>query len=126
MKEIQLLLRPAPGAQPEFLATVRPVEESANPAARAVWDTVLELASTSSTTGTTSTSHDNSNKNNNNNNGVVVVLDDYTREGWAWKPDKTGALVTVTVESTDGRNKLPGFVQYLKQRQKSAYGRQRV
>jgi hypothetical protein len=29
----------------------------------------------------------------------------------------------MTVKSIDGRNKLPGFVKYLKQRQKSAYGR---
>ena len=32
-------------------------------------------------------------------------------------------LTAVTVESTDGRNKLPGFVGHLKERQKSAFGR---
>lgn len=121
MKEIQLFLRPAPGARPEFLAQVRPVVVETDPAASSsgaaagvqqVWDDAVARAS--GTAGTASTPNDT----------AVVVLDDYTRDGWAWKPSSGGGgLVTVTVESTDGRHKLPGFVNYLKQRQKSAYGR---
>ena len=108
MKEIQLFLRPAPGAKPEFLASVRPVDP--NPAAIQIWEAVLSTLSSSSS-------------NSSSNSTAVVVLEDYTREGWAWKPDKTNSLTNLTVESTDGRNKLPGFVGFLKQRQKSAFGR---
>jgi hypothetical protein len=50
-----------------------------------------------------------------------VVLEGYTRDSWAWKP--SSAWQTITCVSTDGRNKLPGFNGYLKQRTKSAYGR---
>lgn len=50
-----------------------------------------------------------------------LTLEGYTRETWAWKPSQ--ALQSITVQSTDGRNKLPGFTSYLKQRQKCAYGR---
>jgi hypothetical protein len=50
-----------------------------------------------------------------------VVLEGYTRDNWAWKP--SSAWQTITCASTDGRNKLPGFNGYLKQRTKSAYGR---
>jgi len=98
MKEIQVFLRPAPGAKPEFLAKLKPVDP--NPSASKVWDAVS--ASISNNT---------------------VVLDGYTREGWAWKPDKSNSLITIIAESTDGRNKLPGFVKHLKDRQKSAWGR---
>lgn len=50
-----------------------------------------------------------------------VVLEGYTRDAWAWKP--CSAWSSVTCVSTDGRNKLPGFTKYLKQRTKSAFGR---
>jgi len=106
MKEIQLFLRPAPGKKPEFLASVRPVDP--NPAAIRIWEAVLTILSPVSRSSSSA---------------AVVVLEDYTREGWAWKPDKTNSLTNLTVESTDGRNKLPGFVGFLKQRQKSAFGR---
>jgi hypothetical protein len=50
-----------------------------------------------------------------------VVLEGYTRDSWAWKP--SSVWQNITCVSTDGRNKLPGFTGYLKQRTKSAYGR---
>lgn len=52
----------------------------------------------------------------------TVTLEGYTRDSWAWKPNTTG-FITLTTESTDGRKKLPGFVKYLRERQKSCYGR---
>ena len=51
-----------------------------------------------------------------------IVLENYTRDPWAWKPNPS-VWQSFQVTSVDGRNKLPGFVNYLKQRQKSAYGR---
>jgi hypothetical protein len=49
-----------------------------------------------------------------------IILEGYTRDAWAWKP---GPWVELVCVSTDGRNKLPGFIKYLKERQKCAYGR---
>ncbi|KAL7581647.1 hypothetical protein ACA910_022196 [Epithemia clementina (nom. ined.)] len=92
MKEIKLLLVPQPGAKPEFLAALQVVDPS--PAGAKTWN---ELP-------------------------AELVLEQYTRDGWAWKPN-TSAYQTLIVESTDGRNKLPGFVKYLQQRQKASYGR---
>lgn len=51
-----------------------------------------------------------------------VVLEGYTRDAWAWKPNPKAWTETV-VKSVDGRNKIPGFVGYLKERRKAAYGR---
>lgn len=51
-----------------------------------------------------------------------VTLEGYTRDAWAWKPNPKAWTDLVAV-SVDGRNKLPGFINYLKDRQKSAYGR---
>jgi len=51
-----------------------------------------------------------------------INLEGYTRESWAWKPNPN-AWTEVVVTSVDGRNKLPGFVEYLKGRQKCAFGR---
>lgn len=50
-----------------------------------------------------------------------ILLEDYTREAWAM--DTATKWQTVQVQSVDGRNKLPGFVTYLRQRKKTAYGR---
>lgn len=55
------------------------------------------------------------------NNKLTVVLENYTREGWA--SDTSTRWQSVQLQSIDGRNKLPGFVDYLRQRKKSAYGR---
>lgn len=51
-----------------------------------------------------------------------INLEGYTREPWAWKPNPN-AWTELIVTSVDGRNKLPGFVKYLKERQKCAFGR---
>ena len=101
-KQVQLFLIPTPGAKPEFLATL----EGAN----------------------------SNNATNNNNNKYQpsssldsslpekIVLENYTRDAWAWKPNPS-IWQSVAVQAVDGRNKLPGFLKYLKERQKSAYGR---
>jgi hypothetical protein len=110
MKELQLMLVPAPGAKPEFLATVQPVSD----------DGCKMMTNATAKTNTIAQVWESI--------GNTVVLEGYTRDGWAWKPMVTPppdgcGWTTLTVESTDGRNKLPGFVGYLKERQKSAYGR---
>ena len=51
-----------------------------------------------------------------------IVLENYTRDPWAWKPNPSVWQI-FQVKSVDGRNKLPGFLKYLKDRQKSAFGR---
>lgn len=88
MKQIQLSLTPAPGAKPEFLATVETLEDV---------DEWNQLSS-------------------------KINLEGYTRDSWAWKPSP-GNWTELVCVSVDGRNKLPGFIKHLKDRQKSAYGR---
>ena len=83
---------PQPGSKPEFLADLRVVDPS--PIVAKTWDALPSSE---------------------------VVLEGYTRDGWAWKPGKD--FQNVTVESTDGRNKLSGFLSYLQQRQKACFGR---
>jgi len=95
-KQIQLFLVPQPGANPEFLATLAPTNDAS--------DAILELWNDPSLP-------------------TKVILEGYTRDGWAWKPNSL-ALTSVRVQSTDQRgHKLDGFVKYLADRQKSAYGR---
>ena len=89
MKQIQLSLTPSPGANPEFLATMEPLESIPQ------WDQQLPSK---------------------------INLEGYTRDAWAWKPSRENWTELVCV-SVDGRNKLPGFIKYLKDRQKCAYGR---
>lgn len=98
-KELQFYLAPSPGAKPEFLATVKPVDPSTG-AIRA-WNELCIKTGPSET----------------------VVLEDYTRDSWSWKPQQPEISFNVPLTSTDGRNKIPGFIKYLKERQKSAYGR---
>lgn len=88
MKQIQLSLTPTPGAKPEFLATVEPLEDIDE------WDRLPSK----------------------------INLEGYTRDAWAWKPSP-GNWTELVCVSVDGRNKLPGFIKYLKDRQKSAFGR---
>lgn len=52
---------------------------------------------------------------------AVIVLEGYTRDAWA--VDTATKWTQWQVEAVDGRNKLPGFVKYLRDRQKTAYGR---
>lgn len=51
----------------------------------------------------------------------LAVLQDYTRDAWA--NDTSTQWTKIQFQSTDGRQKLPGFIKYLKQRQKTAYGK---
>eukprot|EP00978_Attheya_sp_CCMP212_P046976 scaffold421175_cov51-Attheya_sp.AAC.3 len=50
-------------------------------------------------------------------------LDGYTRDAWANAKDSSVKWKSIHLKSVDGRHKLPGFLNFLKQRQKSAYGR---
>jgi hypothetical protein len=93
MKQIKLLLAPQPGAAPEFLDDIALVNPS--PAVLQFWTEHLSESQ--------------------------IVLEGYTRDSWAWKPGDVWTTFTVT--SATGRKKLPGFLGYLKQRQKSCYGR---
>lgn len=92
MKEIELSLIPSPGAKAEFLAKVKPLSPSSPVVAR-LWETLPDR----------------------------LILEGYTRDGWAWKP--SSVLLDCTVVSTDGRQKLPGFLDYLKQRTKASFAR---
>ena len=93
MKQIKLMLIPQPGAKPEYIDEVRLVDE--NPALREIWQNTLPAEE--------------------------ITIEAYAKDSWAWKPGSD--WVTLTVESSTGRNKLPGFCDYLKQRQKSAFAR---
>jgi hypothetical protein len=115
MKEIELHLVPQPGSKPEFLAKLAICDPS--PAVSKVWTQMVDALLQK--------------KSNNHDDTTctftpILVLEAYTRDNWAWKPTPNAAsnvFPTVTVQSTDGRHKLPGFVKHLKDRQKSAYGR---
>ena len=52
----------------------------------------------------------------------AVVLEGYTRDAWAMDTATT-KWTHWQVEAVDGRGKLPGFVKYLRDRQKTAFGR---
>ena len=95
MNESTILLAPSPGAKPDFLATVTPLNPSKGD------EDLLPFE---------------------------IVLDGYSREKWAMeipsKNDKNElGWKTVYLESVDGRGKLPGFLKYLKDRKKAAFGR---
>jgi hypothetical protein len=49
-----------------------------------------------------------------------LVLSAYTRDAWACV---SSSFASIKVKATDGRGKLPGFLDYLQQRKKSAYAR---
>lgn len=91
MKQVEVFLVPQPGAKPEFLASLQPVDPS--PAALQTWQALPSK----------------------------LVLEGYTRDAWAWKP--SSSFPSMRVKSVDGRNKIDGFVKYLSERQKSAFGR---
>lgn len=93
MKQIKLMLTPQPGAKPEYIDDLRLLD--ASPVMLEVWQSKLPADQ--------------------------ITIEAYTRDTWAWKPGND--WVTLTVESSTDRNKLPGFCDYLKQRQKSAYAR---
>ncbi|KAG7366706.1 hypothetical protein IV203_029376 [Nitzschia inconspicua] len=101
MKQLELALVPTPGAKPEFLAEVIPLPKDAAEKAviPALWQSMTE-------------------------HNKAVVLEGYTRESWA-ENDVTSVVKwqNMHVRSVDGKNKVPGFVQYLQERQKTAFGR---
>jgi hypothetical protein len=132
---VDLYLTPSPGAKPEFLATVQLVTDikdgdgTNNEQNIEIWNDFRKKVLLDNTKNpvtvansiSTSDSHVNVSTTKNRR---IVVLEDYTRESWAWKPiANSGIFHAVTLDSIDGRNKLPGFVKYLKDRQKSVYGR---
>eukprot|EP00536_Pseudo-nitzschia_multiseries_P004427 jgi/Psemu1/9942/gm1.9942_g len=100
---VELRLVPTPGAKPEFLCAVEPIPKEGTTAPPKIWPSIV---------------HNQRNK--------VIVLEGYTREPWAMDVN-TGAAATTwssfQVHSVDGRNKLPGFVKYLRERQKTCFGR---
>ncbi|KAL3927758.1 MAG: hypothetical protein SGBAC_012946 [Bacillariaceae sp.] len=50
-----------------------------------------------------------------------IVLENYTRDSWAM--DTAAKWHTLQFQSIDGRQKLPGFHNYLRERKKSAFGK---
>jgi hypothetical protein len=129
--KIPIHLIPSPGAPDEFMATIQPVLSSSSSdkddnnrmKVETAWTSLLrELQqqqhhqhSSTSTSTTPSTS----------TYGVKIILEGYTREGWSWKPN-ADSWTTMTVQNhheNQSKHKLNQFVLYLKERQKSAYGR---
>lgn len=91
MNETTIMLTPSPGVKPEFLATVEPVSITGS-------GQHFSLP-------------------------FEVVLDGYTREPWSsggikHNSDDTGWKSGYLL-STDGRNRLPGFLKYLRDRKKA-------
>ena len=93
MGRIELRLIPAPGSKPEFLAVVEPINNDNSPP---IWKSIT-------------------------NHNKVIILEGYTRDAWAL--DTATKWVPLQVKSIDGRNKLKGFVDYLRERQKTCFGR---
>ncbi|KAL7443154.1 hypothetical protein ACHAXM_008705 [Skeletonema potamos] len=94
MNETTIMLTPSPGVKPEFLATVEPaVSMTTSPQQ---FSLPFEL-----------------------------VLDGYTREPWSSgthtisSTEDTVGWKTGYLLSTDGRNRLPGFLKYLRDRKKA-------
>ena len=86
------MLTPSPGVKPEFLATVEPVSMTGS---RQQFSLPFE-----------------------------VVLDGYTREPWSsgavtHNSEDTNGWKSGYLLSTDGRNRLPGFLKYLRDRKKA-------
>lgn len=94
--QVELRLVPTPGSKPEFLALTRLFSTNAatnNTTVPSYWNEIDKL----------------------------IVLEGYTRDSWSF--DTSTKWISFKVESVDGKNKLPGFINYLRQRQKSAFGR---
>jgi hypothetical protein len=108
LPSIDLYLVPSPGAQEELMATIQPcIDQDANPNLRAKMETVWSAL----------IQHQDRIK--------KVTLEGYTRDGWAWKPNSDAWTTMKMINAGDNRKKrkLQQFVQYLKERQKSAFGR---
>jgi len=95
MGPVEFRLVPTPGAKPEFLAAVEPIQK--DDSSPQPWQSIA--------------SHN-----------KVIILEGYTREAWALDTAAT-KWSSLQIKSVDGRNKLPGFVKYLRERQKTCFGR---
>jgi len=95
MGPVELRLVPTPGAKPEFLAAVEPTQKEES--LSQLWQSIR-------------------------NHNKVIILEGYTRDNWALDTAAT-KWSSIQVKSVDGRNKLPGFVKYLRERQKTSFGR---
>lgn len=95
MGPVELRLVPTPGAKPEFLAAVEPIQKEES--LSQLWQSIK-------------------------NHNKVIILEGYTRDSWALDTAAT-KWSSIQVKSVDGRNKLPGFVKYLRERQKTSFGR---
>jgi len=92
---IELHLVPKQGAKPEFLAAVQLINNNNPPPP--IWDSIIT------------------------NDNKVIILEGYTRDNWAL--DTTTNWTTLSLQSIDGRKKLPGFINYLRDRKKACFGR---
>ena len=95
MNETTIMLTPSPGVKPEFLATVEPLSMKSSSSQQQQLSLPFEL-----------------------------VLDGYTREPWSSgmsdnTKDNSISWKTAYLLSTDGRNRLPGFLKYLRDRKKA-------
>ncbi|KAL7455853.1 hypothetical protein ACHAWC_007367 [Mediolabrus comicus] len=95
MNETTIMLTPSPGVKPEFLATVEPLSMKSSSSQQQQLSLPFEL-----------------------------VLDGYTREPWSSGmnndvKDNSISWKTAYLLSTDGRNRLPGFLKYLRDRKKA-------
>ena len=95
MGHVELQLIPTAGAKPEFLATVDLVNDNCSP--HVFWKLLTEQQKKK-----------------------ILILEGYTRDSWSLDSPKWTQL---KVQSIDGRKKLPGFINYLRERKKSCFGR---
>jgi hypothetical protein len=112
--KIPLHLIPSPGAPDEFMAIIQPLitsdlNENDRMKVENVWNTMIDDIQQATSSGS---------KNK-------IVLEGYTRDGWAWKPnaDHWVSMTIINYHENQQKKKLENFVKYLKERQKSAYGR---
>jgi hypothetical protein len=138
-------LIPTPGASEEWMATIQPQILKSSTATsppnhgsignntkkpdaemmkiQTIWNTMIQeqRIEKDSTEGNNNISC----STNPSNDSSKIVLEGYTRDGWAWKPnvDHWTTITVLNCGSNSKKRKLYNFVQYLKERQKSAYGR---
>uniref|UniRef100_A0A6S8YH38 Uncharacterized protein n=1 Tax=Chaetoceros debilis TaxID=122233 RepID=A0A6S8YH38_9STRA len=101
MNEITLQIAEAPNApKQDFLATLCPVSSS-----------------TSSNLNSNSSSFDEEDI------PFEITIDSYSRESWSINNSNSCPWKSTWFKSTDGKNRLPGFLKFLMGRKKSAYGK---
>ena len=111
--KIPIHIIPSPNAPDEFMATIQPLitsnhSDNDRKKVETVWNTMIsEIRSTKP------------------NANMKIVLEGYNRDGWSWKPnaDHWVTMTVVNHHENQKKKKLESFVKYLKERQKSAYGR---